>query len=235
MQMRPLAMGGAHARLRITNVPPFVDERELARVFEPSPGVVPGGARLAGGGVGFVSYADLTTARSALDVYNGWAGWGAPLAIALEGGPPPPKDNDVYEQQGGGYAAYGEARQGQGRMRARSSACTQWLHARAPPGAQQPPPTQHGAVHRAGCCGGSAGSAADSAAGSAAVHAHNTRPPNAGSSAHAPHARALRSPPMHTHACTHALSLCCQPARPSYEAPTTTCALHPPPARPPRS
>lgn len=82
--MRPLQArpnNTAPTIVRVANLPHFVDQNELARVFAPSPGLI--NARLLGGGIAHVSFVDPTSALNCKSLYHNWQGWGPALACEI--------------------------------------------------------------------------------------------------------------------------------------------------------
>eukprot|EP00983_Pelagomonas_calceolata_P015060 478600-Pelagomonas_calceolata.AAC.7 len=112
----------------VRNLPQFVDNAELSRVFAPSPGLL--GAQLLGNGVAHVKFQDPETALQCKNLYHAWNGWGPALhcevlpnsANVVEGGAgggggvkrsredPDPQGFSVAAGAAGGYTTspYGE-------------------------------------------------------------------------------------------------------------------------------
>ena len=136
--MRPqFAPGGNTAppsrTVSVKNLPPFVDQNELTRVFAPSPGLL--NARLLGSGTAHVLFQDVQSAVNCRNLYHNWNGWGSALAcdiLGAEAAAVPPgvgsagagggtKRPREYQEAseaaavaaatggGGGYGSYGES------------------------------------------------------------------------------------------------------------------------------
>lgn len=125
MQMRPFSarptmhppsmLSAPPNTVRVSNIPAFVDQGELSRVFAPCPGLL--AARLLGGGSALVSFQDPASASSCKNLYDRWAGWGAPLVCELLDAPAPsmgagakrPREEDQYAgPSAAGFNLYGE-------------------------------------------------------------------------------------------------------------------------------